>query len=318
MNVGDPGYHNHTLSAEDIQEAKDSAGSIGKPITRIDCIFSDYKLNCSSDENDSISTLDGTFAEPTRVKLFGIWDWTTPERTNVPQGYGYIARAFRLHVGDSESVNILELDETERSFNKPMRVTISYTDQDIRGGEVECLNISCSPLLESELNAFVYDFSTSRWDVIPGSILDIQRNTITFETYRPGIFGIGGPEKVEEEFEYPVLFEEASVRLIQFPMAPLMIGNERINLYVDGEVKGHLVTENNEVVRIGTEDLEDPTLNVHISEGTLEELVDGEITFVEALEDDKIRFEGVGFSNSLKLAASSVIFTIYSFFSDLM
>jgi hypothetical protein len=64
-----------------------------------------------------------------------------------------------------------------------------------------------------------------------------------------------------------------------------------MNLYVDGEIKGHLVTQDNKAVSSGEDELQDQTMNVYISEETVEEILDGKITFMEALEQGKIKYK---------------------------
>ncbi len=319
MNVGDPGYHNHTLSAEDLEEAKSSFGSIGRPITRLDCIFSDYKKNCTSDTNESVGILEGTFEEPTRMRLFKILTWAIPSRTEIA-GDWYIASAFSLETGEEETIDLLEFREVkeEEVFAKPVTVRITYTDREIGGGQVKCSPLNHNPIIESEIKAFFYDLEYSVWRPIPGSRLDTSANTVTFETYERGIFGVGGREEegkgVKEE-EYLEHFKLTFMEIIQIPMVSSLIGNERMNIYVDEKFEGHLVTVNNEIASIGKDELEDPTLNIYVDKRLVDGSMEEEITFTEMLQSGLIRLEGVGFVNSLRFAITQFFFNIYSFFS---
>lgn len=104
----------------------------------------------------------------------------------------------------------------------------------------------------------------------------------------------------EEPDEYMDIFMKEYDNIVKIPLISNIFGNERINLYVDGEIRGHLITENSTIIDSGKDELQDQTMNVYISKETLEEIREEKTTFAEALKEGKIRYEGVGFINSLK------------------
>ncbi len=252
------------------------------------------------------------------MRLFKILTWAIPGRTEIA-GDWYIASAFRLETGEEKTIDLLELREVkeEEKFAKPVTVRLTYTDREIGGGQVKCSPLNHNPIIESEIKAFFYDLEYSVWRQVPGSRLDMSANTVTFETYERGIFGVGGREEEEKgvkEEEYLEHFKLAFTEIIQLPMVSSLIGNERMNIYVDGEFEGHLVTVNGEIVGMGEDELEDPTLNIHVDKKLVDGSMEEEMTFAEMVQSGLIRLEGVGFANSLRFAISQFLFNVYSFF----
>lgn len=96
------------------------------------------------------------------------------------------------------------------------------------------------------------------------------------------------------------------------------LANERINFYVDNEPRGYLIIKDGKIIDIGEEELRDQTMNVYVSEKTIKEIIDGNMSFVEALRTRKIKYEGVGFISSLKFKVFGFFFNIYSFASELL
>ncbi|NIS74276.1 MAG: hypothetical protein GTO08_03175, partial [Deltaproteobacteria bacterium] len=115
--------------------------------------------------------------------------------------------------------------------------------------------------------------------------------------------------------EYDIeMFREVFSEIIKDPTIAGMIGNERINIFVDDEIKGHIITQNSELVETGEDELDDATLNVYVGSETIQDLIDEETTFLDAFREGKIRLEGVGFFNALRFAIAQFLFNLYSFF----
>lgn len=101
-----------------------------------------------------------------------------------------------------------------------------------------------------------------------------------------------------------------------------LFGNERVNLYVtleEGEsVVIGIISENKKVVSFEEGELTDPTLNAYVTEEILTEIIDSDDslqTFQEALEENEISYEAVGFSNKMKFGVSRFFFKIVNWFS---
>ena len=67
---------------------------------------------------------------------------------------------------------------------------------------------------------------------------------------------------------------------------------------------------------VGDIPMEDPTVEVFSDAETIERIVTGDLGLEEALEEGDIRYEGVGFLNSVKFGVVDTIFDIYSLFSS--
>ncbi|MBW2981103.1 thrombospondin type 3 repeat-containing protein, partial [Candidatus Woesearchaeota archaeon] len=112
-------------------------------------------------------------------------------------------------------------------------------------------------------------------------------------------------------------FKEKFKEAIKNPQVSKMIGNERINIYVDGNFEGHIITENSEIISIGEDKLDDPTLKVYADSKKIKALAKGEMDFLEALQKGAIKFRGVGFLKSLKFGTANFASKTFSFFRNL-
>jgi hypothetical protein len=100
------------------------------------------------------------------------------------------------------------------------------------------------------------------------------------------------------------------------PFISRMVANERINFNLGQEVY-HAITVDGEVDEAGEGEVSNPSVRVFTDTGTLNAIINGEITVEGAYRDGKIKIKGVGFFNSLKLGVVNSLFGLYSFFSDL-
>lgn len=96
--------------------------------------------------------------------------------------------------------------------------------------------------------------------------------------------------------------------------APLgLFSNERANIFIDGK-NMYFITQNNEVVEVGSRQVEHPTLNIYMSPETAEEIHDGELGMIPALKQGKIRYEGADFFSALKFGIVGFFSSIFLFF----
>ena len=99
------------------------------------------------------------------------------------------------------------------------------------------------------------------------------------------------------------------------PVVAEFLANERINVHLpQGEY--HVTTQDGSITETGDGAGTEPTLNVWSDEQTLQQIAEGELTFEEAVSSDRVRFEGVGFVNSLKFTVSGFILKIKAAFSS--
>lgn len=99
------------------------------------------------------------------------------------------------------------------------------------------------------------------------------------------------------------------------PVVSQMVANERMDIYV-GEDRYHVVTADGEEKEIGVGKVEDPTVNIISDPETVELVSSGELRVEEAYKEDRIRIEGVGLINSIRVGFVNSLFGVYSFFSD--
>ena len=95
-----------------------------------------------------------------------------------------------------------------------------------------------------------------------------------------------------------------------------LFGNERMSVYVD-DLTYAVVTENNKLVSVSMGEAKDKTMNVYVSRDTLHKIVQGDLDPVDALNQGLIRYEGVGFVNSVKWTLINVVAGIVGFFANL-
>lgn len=94
-----------------------------------------------------------------------------------------------------------------------------------------------------------------------------------------------------------------------------VIGDERINLYITEKqsIIGAL-TENAKIITIQEGKIDNPTLNIYITEKTIRRLQNQEITFQQAIDAEEIRLESQRIRTSIKLWLADKIATIISWF----
>lgn len=101
------------------------------------------------------------------------------------------------------------------------------------------------------------------------------------------------------------------------PIVSQMVANERMDIFVGKDVY-HAVTVDGELKETGEGGVEDPTVNIVSDSETVELISNGELGAMEAYKDGRIRLEGVGLINSVRIGFINSVFSIYSFLSDLI
>ncbi len=100
------------------------------------------------------------------------------------------------------------------------------------------------------------------------------------------------------------------------PLAAIM-GNERIQCIVSmndgGDFLMFVVTKEGKVESVDVNEGTDPTLKVFSSQATIEKIIISDDQ-ANALDSEEIRYEAVGFFNSIKFGALSIIAKIMGLF----
>lgn len=79
-----------------------------------------------------------------------------------------------------------------------------------------------------------------------------------------------------------------------------IFGNEKIDVYIDGEKFVGLVGKNGNITEYKKGGLDKPTMKIYTTVETISDLIDNEKSLAEAIKDKSIRYEGVGFAKKLK------------------
>lgn len=96
-----------------------------------------------------------------------------------------------------------------------------------------------------------------------------------------------------------------------------LFGDEKMNIYVKGyENKPIYMIMNSGIINtIGFGEMKDKTMNVYTDEQTIKEIAANKITFADALQYGKIRYEGVGIINGIKVGIANIGIIIWSWFA---
>lgn len=91
--------------------------------------------------------------------------------------------------------------------------------------------------------------------------------------------------------------------MVDFPFLGKIFGNERMNVYIGGQAPFNIVTSGGKVESLGAGEIGNPSMKVYADMGTINQLIAGELTPLDALLEGKIKYEGVGFVRSVKVGA---------------
>ncbi len=84
------------------------------------------------------------------------------------------------------------------------------------------------------------------------------------------------------------------------PIFIKLFGNEKINLYIDNELFYGFRTENGRIKEEMKNGISNPTLNVYVTQETIDKIIKKEITAQEALKKGYIDYKGVGLIKKTK------------------
>ncbi|MBA2853164.1 hypothetical protein HNP89_001121 [Methanococcus maripaludis] len=105
--------------------------------------------------------------------------------------------------------------------------------------------------------------------------------------------------------------------LDKIPFATNIAKNERINLNVEtgeGNLRAYITVENGIITNFEKGRLENATMNMYTDESTVREILDSDdpVSVAQsALKADKIRIEGLGIVNSIKVSVVNVLMSFF-------
>ncbi|MBI2005541.1 MAG: hypothetical protein HYS80_02140 [Candidatus Aenigmarchaeota archaeon] len=102
-------------------------------------------------------------------------------------------------------------------------------------------------------------------------------------------------------FDVEELVKTYNVNLENVPgFVKSTFGNERIDVYIDGEQFVGLVGKDGNITEYKKGGVDKPTMKIFTTSETIDHLIEGEKTLLEAVKDKSIQYEGVGFINKIK------------------
>ncbi len=113
-------------------------------------------------------------------------------------------------------------------------------------------------------------------------------------------------------------------KLEESPIPDLLksvFGNERMNVYVEFRGEEHPIgveTRNLQITEVDLDGFENQTLNVHISWETMLEIAESDSASqaaFEALQDGKIKYEGVTYYSAVKYSIIGFVQSVIGFFA---
>jgi hypothetical protein len=105
-----------------------------------------------------------------------------------------------------------------------------------------------------------------------------------------------------EECDHPVYgFGKGVDKIIIVPVAGGLFSDERMNFEIKGMGDAYVILRDGNVSDYGMGHLSDPTMNIYTDSATVSRIYGGELTMSQALREDMISIEGVGFFNSMKV-----------------
>lgn len=93
-----------------------------------------------------------------------------------------------------------------------------------------------------------------------------------------------------------------------------LFGNERMNIYID-DITLHIIMVDGKMTEIDTKGLDDRTMDIHLSQETVKQILNQEIELKQALDQGLIKYQGVGFGSKIKFGAVKVLYKIISWFN---
>ncbi len=127
---------------------------------------------------------------------------------------------------------------------------------------------------------------------------------------------MSGEDITEEEL---ILFKtKYNENIDQVPgIAISIFGNERMTLYVKEYENNpiYISMNNGYITDIGFGEMSEKTMNVYTDEETIKKIGKNEMSFAEALQYGKVRYEGVGIINGIKVGIANIGITIWSWFA---
>lgn len=110
------------------------------------------------------------------------------------------------------------------------------------------------------------------------------------------------------------IYDAINQTMVDFPLLEKIFGNERMNVYIGEQAPFNIVTSGGKVESLGAGEIGNPSMKVYADTGTVNQLIAGEMTPLDALQQGKIRYKGVGLVKSVKFKVLGVVVGLMSRF----
>ncbi len=178
---------------------------------------------------------------------------------------------------------------------------------------------NCKPENEGETVQCVYNYYTGCWFCIPSGWESLYPETdpanlrgcgsCNHTTPAPPVEPPASTHLKPDVREEPVT--DVAYNIASAPMLSGLMGNERINFYVQGLGEYHAILENGKVVEGGEGLHPNPSMNMFSDAQTVNMLYYGDIEPVEALKRELVTYEGVGLVEGVKFWATDFLFDAF-------
>ncbi|MCK4714302.1 MAG: hypothetical protein KAT35_01915, partial [Candidatus Aenigmarchaeota archaeon] len=160
------------------------------------------------------------------------------------------------------------------------------------------------------------NYKTGCWDclrqitVVESPVYDPAQARVQGESFHQTHGEDSGEEAVISPEMLEMVRQMYNQNIGSVPQVRDMLGNERINFFIDGLGCVAIVNENGEMASIESGEMSDPTMNMYTDMETMEGIVAGDVSPLDALKDGRIWYEGVGFFNWLRFSLAGLMFSI--------
>lgn len=139
-----------------------------------------------------------------------------------------------------------------------------------------------------------YNYQTGCWDCVQ---YDVVEEVPYSDTKVQQIIGEAHAMRQGDINSIRNLFEDG---LLVFPTLKDFLANERANIIIKGKNNYHAITKEGELSEVNGGVIENPTVEMNMDAGTLEEMDSGELHPLTAYKEGRLKVEGEGFIEGIK------------------
>jgi len=132
--------------------------------------------------------------------------------------------------------------------------------------------------------------------------------------------GINDEAKIEEIIDIvyePIraadtIYDAVNQTMVNFPFMGKIFGSEKMNIYIDDQTPFNIITSGGRVESLNPGEIENPTMLVNSDMETIDQIIAGTLTPLDALQQGKISYKGVGFVKSIRIGVLKFVSGLFS------